>query len=344
MIIRELREEEKEQYNEIVHHPMQSWEWGEFKKSTGLVVKRIGFFNQGKLNRALQVTFHPLPIIGKNVGYLPMAFMPDEDQVHTLMELGKKNNALFIKIEPNLARSITSKSAFGPIAKFLVEKGAAIGRPFFSKYTFLLDLTPSEDKLFTNLDSKTRYNVRVAIKKGVEIYENTSEEGMEQYISILQETTKRQKFYAHTPDYFRKIWKSMGQSGILRIFNAVYEDQVLVSWIVFVFNGKLYYPYGSSSSKHRNVMASNLMMWEMIKFGKREGCSIFNMWGALGPDPDPRDPWYGFHKFKSGYGGTLSEYIGTFDLVIDQPLYKIFRIVEKMRWKLLRLKSKLSFF
>jgi len=103
----------------------------------------------------------------------------------------------------------------------------------------------------------------------------------------------------------------------------------------------LYYPYGASRSAHRDVMASNLMMWEMIRFGKAQGCRMFDMWGSLGPEPDPNDPWFGFHRFKKGYGGDLVEFLGTYDLVLNEPLYKVFRVAENVRWKLLKLKARL---
>lgn len=347
MIVRALRDEEKEKYNQVVGHPLQSWEWGEFRKQTGTNIERVGFFHEGKLSKAFQVTFHPLPVISKylnkTVGYLPKGFMPDEEQIHSIIELGKRNNALFVKLEPNIAKKVEAMSGFENVTKFLLDQGAVPGRPLFTKFTYQLDLTQTEEKLFKNLESKTRYNVRLAVRSGVEIFENTSKEGMDQYIEILEETMDRQGFYAHTPDYFRKMWESLGNSGMIRIFNAVYQDTVIVSWVMFVFNGKLYYPYGASRNIHRNVMASNLMMWEMIKFGKREGLEILDMWGSLGPEPNKSDPWYGFHKFKKGYGGDLMEFLGTYDLVIEPNLYKVFRIVEKLRWKWLRLRTHIPF-
>jgi lipid II:glycine glycyltransferase (peptidoglycan interpeptide bridge formation enzyme) len=88
-------------------------------------------------------------------------------------------------------------------------------------------------------------------------------------------------------------------------------------------------------------MASNLMMWEMIRFGKQQGCKLLDMWGSLGPEPSPKDPWFGFHRFKKGYGGDLVEFLGTFDFVVDYPMYQIFKIADSIRWKLLRLKTKL---
>lgn len=342
MLLRPLREEERTLYNSVVNHPLQSWEWGEFRKKTGLKVERVGFFEEGFLKKALQVTFHPIPYFNKHAGYLPKGFIPDEEQLAALQQIGKQHNALFIKLEPNIGQKAGTPSGHYQIGKFLLDHDAKPGKPLFTKYTFQLDLTPSEEQLFGNLTSKTRYNVNLAHKKGVQIVENTSAEGLETYLTILAETTNRQGFYAHGPDYFRKMWESLGESGMMRIFHATYDGQVLVAWIMFIFNGVLYYPYGASSSAHRDVMASNLMMWEMIRFGKNMGCSMFDMWGSLGPEPNPKDPWFGFHRFKKGYGGDLIEFVGTYDLVLDSRFYGMFRMADDWRWKFLRLKARLN--
>jgi lipid II:glycine glycyltransferase (peptidoglycan interpeptide bridge formation enzyme) len=123
------------------------------------------------------------------------------------------------------------------------------------------------------------------------------------------------------------------------LFTAEYEKKILTTWILFVFHDTLYYPYGASSSENRNVMASNLIMWEAIQFGKKIGLKKFDMWGALGPNPDPHDPWMGFHKFKEGYGATLTEFVGSYDLLINPSLYKIYKLADKLRWVYLRLKK-----
>lgn len=341
MIIREIRPEEKEAYNAAVQHPLQTWEWGDFRKSTGVSVARLGVFEGNVLKRGFQVTFHPIPLLGQNAGYFPKGEMPDDNQIAALKELAKQHNALFIKMEPNIAQKVGTPSAHAHIHKFLTENGAQPGRALFTKYSFLLDLTPSEEKLFENLKSKTRYNVNLAAKKGVQIFENTSLEGIEQYLDILKETTSRQGFYAHNEAYFKNMFENLGGTGMMRIFNAVYQGKILVSWIIFIHNGVLYYPYGASRRENRDVMASNLMMWEMIKFGKAQGCTHFDMWGSLGPEPDKKSSWYGFHRFKEGYGGDLVEFLGTYDLVINPSLYGLFRLGDNLRWKWLRLKAKL---
>ncbi len=341
MLIREILPQEKNLYNQVVTHPLQSYEWGEFRKMTGVQVERLGFFVEGKLAKALQVTFHKVPVLDRYIGYYPKGFAPDEDQMAALLQLAKKYKVINIKMEPNVKKPLEQEREQHPSVKFLSKFQTEEGRALFTRYTFELDLTKSEDELLSLQSSKTRYNLKLAQKKGVQIVEDSTDQGLEDYLRILAETTARQGFYAHTPDYFRQLWTSMQNSGMMHIFKAVYEGKVLVVWIVFVFNGILYYPYGASSSAHRDVMASNLIMWEVIRFGKAKGCQLFDMWGSLGPDPDPKSPWYGFHRFKKGYGGELVEFIGTYDLVYDYPIYKIYTLAENLRWKFLRLKKKI---
>lgn len=343
MLIREILPKEKDLYNRVVGHPLQSWEWGEFRRQTGVQVERLGFYENGQLQQAIQVTFHKVPYFNQYIGYFPKGPTPDADQMSALQQLAEKYQAIFIKMEPNTLRPLDQSDEANPTIQML-EKNYQIeqGRALFTRYTFQLDLTPSEEQLLANMTSKTRYNIRVAEKHGVRVYEDTSEQGLEDYLKILEETTKRQGFYAHSADYFRKLYASLKDSGILHIFKAEFENQILVCWIVFVFNNVLYYPYGASSSLHREVMASNLMMWEVIRYGKAQGCQNFDMWGALGTTPDEKSPWYGFHRFKKGYGGELVEFLGSFDLVHNYPTYKVYSLAENWRWKFLRIKKKMG--
>jgi lipid II:glycine glycyltransferase (peptidoglycan interpeptide bridge formation enzyme) len=203
-----------------------------------------------------------------------------------------------------------------------------------------LDISPPEEKLLETMKPKTRYNINLAHRKGVEVVQDDSDAALEEYLRILKATTSRQGFYAHGEEYFRQMWQTLKPTGMMHIFRAIFEGKTLVSWIVFVHNRTLYYPYGASSNENRELMASNLMMWRVIQFGKAQGCLSFDMWGALGPDANPNDPWFGFHKFKEGYGGVLTEFMGTYDLVVNPQLYQIYRVLEDLRWKILRVASR----
>lgn len=341
MILRPILENEKEIFNAVVDHPLQSWQWGEFKQKEGVTVERIGFFDGNRLKKGLQVFFHKIPHTSYTMGYFPKGPMPDEDQLAALKQLAKQNNAVAIKLEPNVCHPVDADSGHEEIKKLLLSHGCREGKPLFTRYTFVLSLEPSLDALANQLKSKTRYNIHLAEKKGVTIVENSTDEGLKTHLEILAETTKRQGFFAHSPKYFQDMWELFKGSGMMRIFEARYQDMVLTSWIMFVHHNMLYYPYGASRSQHREVMASNLMMWEMIVFGKTLKLDSFDMWGALGPDPDPSDPWFGFHRFKQGYGGTLCEFLGTYDLVTNPTMYSMYTFADTLRWKYLRAKTRL---
>ena len=342
-IIRPVEEKERQQFNAAVKHPLQTWEWGEFRRTTGVEIERLGIFDAGKMVGGMQISFHPIPKIPFTVGYFPKGEMPSKDQIEVLDHLAKRKKALFIKLEPNIATPVDSISGLDTVRRFLIEHGAVPGRPLFTRYTFLLNLQPSEEQLLAACKPKTRYNISVAEKKGVEIVEDTTLEGLQAYLDLQHETTARQRFYAHSDEYFQKMFQLLNPSGMIKIFRAVWEGKTLVVWIMFHHKDVLYYPYGASSREHRDLMASNLMMWRMIQLGKKLGCRSFDMWGSLGPDPSSSDPWFGFHRFKQGYGATLSEFVGTYDLVANPPLYQIFSLADDLRWKLLRFRANLPF-
>lgn len=343
MIVREVLPEEKEQFNKVVTHPLQSWEWGEFRKKTGVEVVRFGFFEGNKLKAGAQLTFHKLPKTNFTVGYLPKCLMPDEYLLETLKKFGNIQKSIFIKIEPNVGGIYRKEQAkltsHQEVEKFLLPRGCLRGRPLFTKYSFRIDLNQNEETLMAKMKQKTRYNVRLAQKKGVIIQEDNSPQAFEEYLKLTFQTAKRQQFYTHDENYHRKMWETLQPAGIAHLLKATYMTKTLVVWILFIFNGVLYYPYGASSREYPEVMASNLMMWEAIRFGKKLGCKTFDLWGSLGPDPDPKDPWLGFHRFKEGYGPDLIEFIGTFDLVLNEPIYKIYNILDSLRWKYLKLKA-----
>ncbi|MDP2632462.1 MAG: peptidoglycan bridge formation glycyltransferase FemA/FemB family protein [Candidatus Curtissbacteria bacterium] len=332
MIVREVLEKEKAAYNKTVSHIIQSWEWGEFRKKTGLDLVRLGHFQGSKMVSAYQLTFHLVPIFNQNVGYLPKGPLPDEAMIKALFDIGKKKNIAYIKIEPNV---INDKSQV--ISDKLKKLGLVPSKKsLFTKYNFLLDLNKSEEQLLSAMHPKTRYNISVAQKKGVEVYASTNDRDFEVYLKLYFETTKRQKYFGHTHAYHKLVWQTLKEAGMARVAIAKYQNKPLVAWMLLNFGNTLYYPYGGSSVENREVMASNLIAWEAIKLGKKLGLEMFDMWGALGPDADLTDPWFGFHRFKAGYGPTHVEYVGTYDLVLKPQLYNLLNIADKARWMFLR--------
>ncbi len=337
----DITEKQKDEYNKLISHPLQAYEWGEFRKKTGVVVVRKGIQDNGKLKTVFTVTIHPIPKTPYTIGYLPKGDFPTKELLQSLKEIGRGYKCIFIQLEPN---SISKNE--------LISKIKSLGlppshHPLFTKYTFTLDLTKDEETLRAQMHQKTRYNIKIAQKKGVEVQEDNSQKAFREYLKLTDETTKRQKFYAHTHKYHTLQWETLphvAKPNTLssHLLTATFEKETLVAWIVFICNNTLYYPYGASTSTHRDKMASNLMMWEAIKFGKKNGCTKFDMWGALGKDPDKNDPWYGFHRFKQNYGAQHVEFIGSYDLILKPFLYKTYQQADRLRWLYLKIKKQLA--
>ncbi len=300
----------------MVSHPLQTPAWEEFRRRMGIDAVQT---------HGLLVTFHKIPFTPWTIGYFPKGPAPSQKMIQVLFDLGIKKHAIFIQLEPNVTGNF----------KFQISNFKLIPshHPLFTKYTFILDLTKSEDELLAAMHPKTRYNIKVAQKHGVEVKEDNN--AFEKYLALTKETTSRQGFYAHDETYHRTMWDVMHNAGIAHLFTASYQGTVLSSWIVFVWGDTVYYPYGASSRQHREVMAPTLMLWEIAKWAKQKGLKKFDLWGAMGPDPDKNNPWYGFHRFKEGFGPKLVTFAGSFDLVINTPLYKFYIFADTIRWGIL---------
>lgn len=344
MITRILYNEEKDAYSKVITHPVQTWEWGTFQESQGHKIYRLGVFDQQKMVSAYSLSFHKIPHTNFSIGTILRGPEIDTDLIKNVRKIAQEENAIFVKMEPDVIEKIydnkyqliKNKSSLLNFPNLVVSPKVA-----FYPHSFIIDLTLSEDELLANMSPKTRYNIKVANRHDVKIIKATTDAGFETYLKLLFDTTKRQGFYLHSENYHRQLWKTLKGTGMVDIFHAVYQNEVLAAFMVFNLKDRLFYPYGASLDTHREVMAPTLLMWEVIKYGQSLGLKSFDTWGCLGPDAHEGETGFGFHRFKQGYGGNLVQFVGTYDLVINPQLYKIYNLVDKFRWKLLRLKASL---
>ena len=297
-------------------HPLQTKSWEEFRKAWGNETIRV----DGNL-----LTLHKVPFLNKKIGIFEKGPAPTKKMLNDLKTFGVKNNLIFIKLEPNVKKD-------NSLIKLLTKEGAVKGKTLFTPTTFWIDLAKSEEDLLKSFESKTRYNIRLAERKGVVVHEDNSDKAFEKYLELTKETISRDKFFAHSEKYHRLLWEILKKSGIADLLVATYNNEIITTWILFAHNGFLYYPYGASTHKYKEVMANNLMMWEAIKWGKKHHLKTFDLWG--------REIGKGFTKFKEGYNPEVVEFLGTWDLVINKPFYYLYRFMELIRWHILRFKSK----
>jgi lipid II:glycine glycyltransferase (peptidoglycan interpeptide bridge formation enzyme) len=294
---------------------LQTSAWAEFRQKWGNEVVETKF---GIL------TLHKLPFTSHKIAMFEKGPAPTKTMLTDLKKIGKERNLVFIKLEPNCVKS-------DKLVKLVQSEGIIAGRRLFTPTTFWIDLTPSEEDLMKSFSSKTRYNIRLAQKKGVTVKEDDSDKAFERYLDLTRETVSRQGFYAHTEKYHRLMWDILKKAGIAHLLTATYQGEIITTWILFTWKNFLYYPYGASTEKHKEVMANNLMMWGAIKFGKKMGLTTFDLWG--------REEGKGFTKFKEGYNPKVIEFLGTWDLVINKPLYAVYKIAEWIRWPVLKVSA-----
>jgi len=304
--------------DKLAEHPLQTSAWAEFRRSWGneILETKWGI-----------LTVHSLPFTSYRIAIFEKGPTPTKEMLVGLKKIASENNIVFIKLESNCLKS-------EKLIELVKSEGAVEGKRLFTPTTFQIDLTPNEEDLMKSFTGKTRYNIRLAERKGVKVCEDNSDKAFQKYLDLTRETTQRQGFYAHTEKYHRLMWNILKKAGIAHLFRATYQGEIITTWILFSWRDFLYYPYGASTEKHKEVMANNLMMWESIKFGKKLGLTTFDLWG--------REEGKGFTKFKEGYNPKVVEFLGTWDLVINKPIYKIYRITETLRWKILKISAKIG--
>lgn len=301
--------------NKYPPHVVQSPEWGEFKTTMGTEAVRVG---------NIQYTLHNIPFTKLKVGYCPKP-NTEEINLEKLAESGMKHNCTHIKIDvPNTNSDYRLDSFPGHLRHV---------KPTFAKATFMLDLTKTEEELLANMHQKTRYNVHLAERRGVLVEES---DDVSIFTSLQKETAQRQHFFVHPDKYYQTLWELLHPKQMAYLLNAKVNGEVNAAYFLLKYNDTFYYTYGASTTKDASYMASNLLMWEAIKFGKKLGCKQFDMWGALSKPVDTTNAWYGFHRFKEGYGGEHLEYPGAWDLIIKPTEYQLFQVADTVRWKILR--------
>jgi lipid II:glycine glycyltransferase (peptidoglycan interpeptide bridge formation enzyme) len=306
-------------------HIVQSPEWGKFKSEMGTPATRVG---------EIQYTKHKIPISPHYYAYCPKVD-PEKIDWEKLTKSLKENGCIAINFDvPNVIENTKSSEKGIQIFEGKCKRSP---RNTFAASNVILDLTTKEDDLLANMHKKHRYNIRLAQKKGVKVRKATNGEDFEIFYNLLNETAQRQRYYIHSKEYYKKIWEMLGGQDMCHILIAEHEKIPLVTWMLFTYENVLYYPYGGSFEKMKNLQGSNLIAWEAIKLGKKLGCTVFDMWGAANDPNDTTDPWYGFTNFKIKFGGKHVKYINSYDFIINTPAHALFNSANNLRWKILNL-------
>ncbi|MGI6533862.1 MAG: lipid II:glycine glycyltransferase FemX [Peptococcia bacterium] len=358
-----LNAEEKEYYNRFVlsapkGHILQSWEWGELKgkgewQPYRMIVERVG---EGESQEptpvaAISILARQIPLLGKQIFYAPRGPVGDIHDAALMdflfaevRKLAQEKGAVFLKIDPDIRLDDKEFLEYLKTRRFKAAGQAEGFEGIQPKFVFRLDLSPDLDTLFSNFHSKTRYNIRLSTKKGVTVKENCNIGYLPVFYEILKETAERDKFLIRPYHYFEDMWNTLAPAGFLRLFMAYYEERPIAGTLAFLFGDKAWYIYGASSNRDRRVMPNYLLQWTMIQWAKVSGCKMYDFRGVSG-NLSEDNPLYGLYRFKKGFNGDFTEFVGEYDLVFKPFAYRLWTILEPLYQKnirrLIALKKKL---
>jgi len=309
---------------------LQSFAWGEFQQSLGRKIFRLQAKDQRDTVWAQALVIEMLLPLKQKLLYspLPLVFNPKAKVLEQqslwqliLEEIRKLNqNHLLFRIDPLEERAPFFAQAyknlgFSPSKKHLQPRDSLV-----------LDLTQSESDLLSGMKPKTRYNIRLAKKKGIEIKEARTDEEINTFLRLLEETARRESFKPHPPSYYKKQLELFLPQGLEKLFLAYFRREPLSAILVSFFGQRATYLHGGSSRKHKELMAPYLLQWEAIREAKKLNCRLYDLWGVA-PGRDEKHPWAGITRFKLGFGGKVVSYLPAQELPLQPFRYRIYKLL-----------------
>jgi lipid II:glycine glycyltransferase (peptidoglycan interpeptide bridge formation enzyme) len=348
-------------------HLLQTWEWSQVKAKYGW--QAMPFVWQAAMAKpvaAAMVLKRRFPVGGfakkMCVLYIPKGPLMDWDDaalrarvLDDLQAFAKRQGAIFVKVDPDVALG-----AGVPRTEEAVEfNGGQEARSELTlrgwkfsqdqiqfRNTVLIDLSPSEDETLRRMKQKTRYNIRLAKKKGVTVRVGTVDD-LPLLYRMYAETSLRDGFLIREEGYYQTVWRNF-MSVPLSTFSlqpfsepliAEVDGQTVGAVSMFYFAGQAIYLFGMSRDEHREKMPNYLLQWEALRRAKTLGCQIYNLWGAPN-EFDESDELWGVFRFKEGLGGYVLRTIGAWDFTPNPILYKMFTEVLPHVMNIMRVRGK----
>jgi len=345
----------------LIRHPhahlLQTLPWGELKLAFGWEISRIGISkDEGahvsahppprEISAGAQILFRRLPF-GLQFAYIPKGpvFPTDIDKTPTGLgdpnsglwrevdQLCRKRRAVFCKVEPDAwenGRPEIIRAVIPPLG-FLPSR-----HPIQPPRTLIVNISGDEDQVLGRMKQKTRYNIKLALKKGVIVHPS---DDLDLFYRLMQMTAGREQFGVHSLAYYRRAYELFCQRGECELLVAEYQGQPLAALMVFAHGPRAWYFYGASASDHRDRMPTYLLQWEAIRWARSRGCQTYDLWGV--PDEaeevlekeftNRQDGLWGVYRFKRGFGGQLQRSRGPWDRVYQPHLYYLYQLWMRKR-------------
>jgi peptidoglycan pentaglycine glycine transferase (the first glycine) len=321
-------------------HFQQSWEWGELAPDLGGQAIRLAAVDRGAIVGAFQLFINPIAHLHASYLYVPRGPAVCQPAVETLgplldraAALGRQRNAVGIRLEPNAAAH----------SSIWTDNLAALGlRPTFPpsqpRSSWLLDITPDEDALLAAMKQKTRYNIRLAARKGVRI-EASGLPGLDDFYPLYQDTAERDDFFIQPQSFYARMFSLFEQAGSFCLLFARYHEEIIAAVTLLRFGSTCWYVHGASANHHRNLMAPYLLQWEAIRRARSWGCTLYDFRAIPDILREDQDMW-GVYRFKEGFGGYPFTTLHTWSAPYRPTLFALWQLFFRARFDLTALRRR----
>ncbi len=292
---------------------LQSKEWADTLKAENKDIIKV--HDDDNLFFGVEQT---LAIVGKYV-YFPRLSQITDGFVQKLLRL----NYGWIRVDVYNERELNVLVASGK----KIVKAPHDTQP---RENLIIDITKGEEELLAQMKGKTRYNIRLAKKKGVKIFHTREKEYIDIFCDLVEVTANRKGVTFHDREHYQKMFDNIS-SDILQLYVAQYNDKVIAVNIISFYGGVATYLHGATSDEHRNVMAPFLLQWQAIKDAKEKECKWYDFGGIFPKNNDNGKK--GITRFKTGFSPKDVSFktLGSYDVVLSRFRYTLYRILQRLR-------------
>lgn len=310
-------------------HVMQSSAWARIREEQGWTAE----FLRPAGAHAL-ILWRPLPG-GLRFGYCPRGPIASTAQLpEALRALAAHakatRGALVLKVDPER----TALDAADALRGAGFTRGPAI-QPVVA--TLLLSLAKTDDELLAGMDKDTRWSIRQPEKRGVSIYQGTTDEDLAAFGDLYSVTGKRAGFITRTASYYRTVWGTLIEAGLATLWLADLDDRPVAGSMAWHCGDREVYMYGATNDAGRKVYAAYGLLWRAISDARLRGATTFDFGGIPADPEDASDPMHGPYLFKKGFGGTVARWVGAHDSVPRPLRYRAFLLAEPLYTRALQL-------
>lgn len=335
--------EEAQAWDEALHtlpqpHVLQSWLWGALKSRHGWQVRHLLWRAAGGAQPRAAAQLMLQRQGRAQLGYIPKGPVVDwshaaqvDELLHMLETLARQESMLLLKIDPDVIADSPEGKA---LAARLQQRGwrYAVEQIQF-RNTMILDLQANLDTILARMKAKGRYNIRLAVRKGVTVRPATIAD-LPLLVEMYAETAEREHFIIREPAYYRDAWRTFLQSAQGQGFIAEVGGDPVAMLISLHYEGRAWTMYAASRNRHRAAMPTYLLQWEALRYAQEAGCHSYDLWGA--PNVlNESDPLWGVYRFKANFGATLVTHIGAYDYAPHPLRYRAYAILSPHRARLI---------